>query len=128
MNFCDLFFLIEGIQIDTPEAKKLMKLVDTGEYRSGDCYISSRRFAMKIDGEYVEGILIGGLPRRKIYHAWVEKEDNVYDPTIPEAMPKIEYYKIYNVIENYRNTGIGASLKSARENKPGPLGEVPENL
>lgn len=119
MNFKN--WLNERFEINTPEAEQLRHLVDTGEYRSGDCYISSRRFAMKIDGDYVEGLLIGGLPKRKIHHAWVEKDGYVYDPTIPEALSKEEYYKTYQAKETYRNSGVGASLKSARENKPGPL-------
>jgi len=118
----------EGIEIETPEAKALQYLVDTGEYRSKDCYICSRRFAMKIKGDYVEGILIGGYPSRKILHAWVEKNDFVYDPTIPEALLKNEYYERYKVKVNYRAEGIKATLKSARENKPGPIGPIPDGF
>jgi len=121
-------YINEGIEIDTPEAKELRRLVDTGEYRSGDCYVCSRRFAMKINGDYVEGVLMGGYPRRKILHAWVEKDGFVYDPTTPEALPKEEYYKIYNAKSHYKADGVKATLKSSRENKPGPVGEVPEGF
>lgn len=119
---------LEGIEINTPEAEKLQYLVDMGEYRSGDCYISSRRFAMKIDGYYVEGILLGGYPPRKILHAWVEKDNFVYDPTIPEAIPKEEYYKKYKAEKTYESKGIDASLKSAREKRPGPVGVIPADF
>ena len=118
----------EGIEVDTPEAKELRRLVDNGEYRSGDCYVCSRRFAMKIDGDYVEGVLTGGVPRRRILHAWVEKDGFAYDPTTPEALSKEEYYNIYDAKPHYKASGIQASLKSARENKPGPVGDVPEGF
>lgn len=118
----------ESIQSNTPEAILLQKLVDNGQFLSGDCYISSRRFAMKIDGDYVEGIVLGGYPKRKILHAWVEKDGIVYDPTIPEALSKQEYYKIYNAVAHYRSKGIDATLKSSRENRPGPVAEVPSEF
>lgn len=119
---------LESWEANTPEAEELIKLVDKGEYRSGDCYISSRRFAMKIDGDYVEGVVFGGHPRRKILHAWVEKDGNVYDPTIPEATSKEKYYSIYNAKPHFRSSGINASLKSSKENKPGPVGDIPNGF
>lgn len=121
-------YINEGIEIETPEAKELRKLVDNGEYRSGDCYICSRRFAMKIDGEYVEGVITGGFPKKQILHAWVEKDGFVYDPTIPEALKKEEYYRIYNAKKHYTSDGIKATIKSSRENKPGPVGEIPKGF
>jgi hypothetical protein len=45
-------YINEGIEVDTPEAKELRRLVDSGEYRSGDCYVCSRRFAMKINAPH----------------------------------------------------------------------------
>lgn len=120
--------LKESIKLNTPEAFEMMKLVDSGEYRSGDCYISSRRFAIKIRGDYVEGVLIGGYPQRKIRHAWVEKDNFVYDPTIPEAMDKEEYYSVYKAKPYLRTDGITATLKSSKEKRPGPVADMPDGF
>ena len=90
----------------------------------GKCLECAAELANRIDGEYVEGIVVGGMPQRQILHAWVEKDGNVYDATNNLAMSKAGYNKIFSAEELYRESGAKALARGSDTFVSKPAGWV----
>ena len=97
-------------QIETETMQEMFK----GQDLSGLCVTCAVKMAFKIDGEYVEGIVMGGQPRRRILHAWAEKNETVYDPTLDIVMPKAKWESVMQPEELYRINGEAAMIKSIK--------------
>jgi hypothetical protein len=78
------------------------------------CQKCAAQFADRIDGDYVEGIVVGGYPKRQILHAWVEKDGNVYDVTNKRALQKSDYERVFQPEELHRESGASAVDRAAR--------------
>lgn len=103
--------------------------VDTSIYRPARCCDNSKDFATKINGDYVEGIINAGYPKRPIYHAWVEKDGIVYDPTYNETMTKEDYYKVFDAKENARVPDVNEdTIDIWKCTGSGMIGKIPDDF
>ena len=59
------------------------------------CYEQSFKYLQDLGkGTLVHGYITGGYPRRSINHAWVEFDDEVWDPQMDEVIDKDLYYQL----------------------------------
>jgi hypothetical protein len=97
--------------VETPEAEKMRELFK-GEDLTGGCVRCAAKLGLAIDGDYVEGIIIGGMPKRRILHAWVEKDGNVYDATTDAVVTKEQWQKAFSAEELHREPGDQAAIRA----------------
>ena len=91
------------------------------DYPQGHCYRNAAKFAMKIEGDYIEGMLKNPANGHILAHAWVEKDGVAYDPTLKVVMNAKNFTADYVVKEFGRMSGQQAVVRGIRENKWGPF-------
>ena len=102
-----------------------MKRLSNIESRLGQCYILSYKFATSHnDYELVHGYITQKSTGKMIDHAWVEKEDIVYDPVMDWEVPTVVYYGLFDAEVDKRYTKEEIYKHAAESGTYGPWHQV----
>lgn len=79
------------------------------------CYYDALMYAVRSGrGTIVHGSVVGGSPKRRIKHAWVEFGDKVYDPQLDEELDRVHYYELMSARPSHRYSVEDAINRSFR--------------
>jgi carbohydrate-selective porin OprB len=96
--------------------------------RLGQCYILSYRYVMTHNNYTLVHGYITSLDKLKtIDHAWVEKNDKVYDPVMDKEYPKIVYYALFSAESDKTYTSKETLRMGVEFETYGPWHEIPKD-
>lgn len=91
------------------------------EERKGLCYELAWRWLLKHkEGTLVHGVVFAGEPLSWINHAWVELDDEVYEPQNDETFSKTAFYQAFQAKPAQRYTLLEATKMALRTRNYGP--------
>ena len=89
--------------------------------REGLCYELAWRWLLKHkEGTLVHGVVFAGDPLSWINHAWVELDDEVYEPQNDETFSKTAFYQAFQAKPAQRYTLLEATKMALRTRNYGP--------
>ncbi len=92
--------------------------------RVGRCYELGWRYLLdRKQGTLVHGVVFAGEPAQWINHAWVELNDEVYEPQHGEVFSKESFYRAFQAKPAQRYTWEEAAILAVRTHNYGPWQE-----